>query len=112
MDTLLFLLMIAGAATVLGWYVHNEVRNAPGTAGFLAIRRDETPGAVNAADNAAAYRLRPRRARSSLSNLPDTENFGRYTAAAAGASYRAADRITYTERAAAYRERTRTGDGA
>lgn len=112
METLLFLLMFAGAWLVLGWYVHNEARNAAGAAGILAIRNNAAPGR----DAAASYRVRARNGRSSLSNIPanfpGTDNAPRYRAAADTSSYRAVDRAAFAERGAAYVEKTRTKDSA
>jgi hypothetical protein len=107
MDTLLFLLMFAGAWLVLGWYVHNEARGAGGSAGLLAIRNEARPGR-----DGATYRMRARRVRSSLQNLPDTDGSPRYRPAPDGASYRAVDRAAFVDRGASYREKARAKDSA
>lgn len=108
MDTLLFFVMFAGAWLVLGWYVHNEIRKTPGTAGLLAIRNDARPSR----DGGAAYRVRARRARPILSNLPDADNPARYQTASEARSYRAVERVSYSDRGSAYREKTRANDVA
>ena len=108
MDTLLFLLMFAGAWLVLGWYMHNEVRSTPGTAGLLAIRNDARPGT----EGAAAYRVRPRRLRGAVSSLPEKDGLARYRQASDASSYRNAERAGYTERGATYREKPRAKDRA
>lgn len=102
MDTLLFFLVFAGAALVLGWYVQNELRGAPGTAGFLAIRADAVPDD----DDAPAYRVRARRMRSNRADIPDSESPARYRSAAGVPGYRSPDGAGFRERAAGYREKT------
>ncbi len=108
MDTLLFLLMFAGAWLVVGWYIHNELRKTPGTAGLLAIRNEAALGR----DGAASYRLRQRRTPTRFSNLPNAETSARYRTAGEGASYRAVDRQAYAERGAAYKVKTRNAESA